>query len=59
MQTYIKQKNRYRLRLFMFSNDIEKKNNTEIIENHSEFLGAKIAAISSFQFDLDKSRNYV
>jgi len=41
MQTYKKQKNRYQLCLFLFlfSNDLDVKNNTEIIENHSEVSG--------------------
>jgi len=38
MQTYRKQKNRYQLCLFVFSNDTDLENNTvpEILENHSE-----------------------
>jgi len=32
-------KNLYQLCLFLFSNDVDLKNNTEIIENHSEDSG--------------------
>jgi len=36
IQIYTKQKNRYQLSLFLFSNDVDLKYNTGIIENHSE-----------------------
>jgi len=37
--------------LFLFSNNVDLKNKKTILN----FLGAQIAAINLFQFDLDKS----
>jgi len=39
---------------FCSSTMLTSKTKTEIIENHSEFLGAGIAAINLFQVDVDK-----
>jgi len=48
MQPYKKQKKRYHLCLFLFSNNIDFKNNTRNYEKaFLKFMGARIAAISS------------
>ena len=51
--------NRYLLCLFLFINNVDLKIIKEIIEKYiPNFLGARIAAINLFQFDLDKPWNY-
>jgi len=55
METYEKRKNRYLLCLCLFINNVDLKIIKEIIEKYiPNFLGARIAAINLFQFDLDK-----
>jgi len=55
MQTYKKQKNCYQLCLFLFSNNVDLKNNfRNYRKTILKFLDARIAAINLFQFDLDK-----
>ena len=47
--------NRYLLCLFLFINNVDLKIIKEIIEKYiPNFLGARIAAINLFQFDVDK-----
>jgi len=57
VEAYKKQKNRYQLRLFLFSKNVDLKKITKIIENYYlffNFLGVRIAALSFFPVELDK-----
>ena len=53
------QTNRYQLCLFLRSNNVGLKIIARITENHSDFLGARMAAINLFQVDLYKPENDV
>ena len=58
METYKQQKNRYQLCLFLFINNVDLKNITEIMKIILNFLGTWMAGINLFQVDLDKPWNY-
>jgi len=57
METYKKQKKRYQLCLFLFSNDVDLKNNWKVIENPSQFSGCAKAGINLFPVDFYKPWN--
>jgi len=55
MKNYKKTKNWYQLYLFLFSTDIDFKNNIRRYRKpFLKFLGGRIAEINLFQLDLDK-----
>jgi len=58
METYKQQNNRYQLCFFLFINNADLKNITEIIKMILNFLGAWIAVINLFHVNLDKPWNY-
>jgi len=57
-ETYKKQTNRYQYVCFCSKQILTSQIIAEIIETILNFLAAKIAAISMFQIDLDKTWNY-
>jgi len=59
METKKTQNNRYQMCLFLFINNVDRKNNNRNYRTHSEFSGCSNSCINLLQVDLDKPWNYL